>query len=47
MRVSYVLPSIALLASAFLSSVQAWEAITESMSSHENFVVADGYGPDR
>jgi hypothetical protein len=30
-----------------MSSVKASEAITESMSSHENFIVADGYGPDR
>ncbi|KAF9125751.1 hypothetical protein BGW39_007177 [Mortierella sp. 14UC] len=47
MHVSYILPSIALLASAFMSSAQAGDAITESMSSHDNFIVPDGYGPDR
>ncbi|KAG0278916.1 hypothetical protein BGZ95_002804 [Linnemannia exigua] len=47
MRASYILPSIGLLASIFMSSTEAWDAITESMSSHDNFIVADGYGPDR
>ncbi|KAG0218173.1 hypothetical protein BGX33_008348 [Mortierella sp. NVP41] len=47
MRISYILLSIALLVSTLLSPTQAYESIRESMSSHDNFIVADGYGPDR
>ncbi|GJJ78817.1 hypothetical protein EMPS_11176 [Entomortierella parvispora] len=39
--------SLALLASPFLSAVQAAQAFHESLDNHDNFDIADGYGPDR
>ncbi|KAF9325207.1 hypothetical protein BG006_011287 [Podila minutissima] len=38
---------LSLLASTFLLTAQGRRSFHEDLSSHDNFIVADGYGPDR
>ncbi|KAG0033212.1 hypothetical protein BGZ82_006213, partial [Podila clonocystis] len=38
---------LSLVASTFLLTAQGRESFHEDLSSHDNFIVADGYGPDR
>ena len=47
LALSLALLASPLLASPLLSVVQAGTAFHESLNNHDNFVVADGYGPDR
>ncbi|KAF9934768.1 hypothetical protein FBU30_000062 [Linnemannia zychae] len=46
MRISTI-SSLTILVSAYMAVSQAWDSITESMTSHGNFIIADGYGPER
>ncbi|KAF8933076.1 concanavalin A-like lectin/glucanase domain-containing protein [Dissophora ornata] len=47
MRSSVLLPSLSLLASAFLLVSHAASSFSESLRDLDNFVVVDGYGPER
>ncbi|KAF9111516.1 hypothetical protein BGX27_004808 [Mortierella sp. AM989] len=44
---SYFLSSLTLLASSFIFASHAASSFQDSLRSHDDFIVVDGYGPDR
>lgn len=46
-RLSFLTSSLSLLVSSSMLTSHARSAFTESLNSHDNFIVADGYGPER